>query len=241
MNTEAKTNLFISLANKLDELYREHLKLNEMPEKTSDFLSEVMQLVKKNESNIKKEYSCEIDDEDDLWIRFIIRYESGYTMFIEYNNDDGYFWEVIRIEHDKVKDMVKFDALSGNQMWKKIVLFETFYCVFHNSYYYYAKDPYVCVYGYDDLKRKIKISVEEAEVYAAESKNPDNSNILSKPDIHITKSGFSGRALDDRNMFYNKNFKLFYNALQQKGLNIEMADESNDCPSCLIYKVYEKW
>jgi len=237
MNIEAKNKLFISLANKLDELYSEQINLSEIPEKNSDFISEVIHHVEKYESNIKKEYSCVIDDEDDLLIRFIIKYEGGYTMFMEYNNDEGYFWEVVRIECSKVTETVKFDALCGRESWKKIVLFESFYCVFYNSYVHYAKDPHVSVYGYEDLKRKIKISVEEAEAYAAES----NNTILSKPDRDIPISGFSGRALDNRNMFYNKNFKLFYNALQHKRFNTEMAYESNDCPSCLIYKVYEKW
>ena len=108
------------------------------------------------------------------------------------------------------------------------MFFETFYCVFHNwrgcSYGDFS-EPYVCAHGYRDLKSKIKITKDEAKV----------------PGIG---SAIRGVGFDNRDIVYDRTFSLFYNALKQKGFDLECTyggenkPSGEPLPSCLIYPEY---
>jgi hypothetical protein len=187
-NSDLKTSETIDLINAVDNVCNEYLGKGYVLGETAEFSDEVNQIVSKSNLNITT----------------IIRYCDGYTVFMNIGGATGFGYnrKVLRIAHNQIVGEVEFENLEGMQgNYIQIIFFKDFYCVFHNwrgcSYGDYA-EPYVCVYDYVSLQRKIKIKGNEANVRRV-----------------------SGRDWDDITESQNRNFDLFYQCLDKNGFDTD--------------------
>jgi hypothetical protein len=234
----------IELSNELDRIYDEHIRAGRSPEASAKWF---LPLYRMDAARLVAPYES---------VQSVIKKDDGYTIFSL--EDDT--WEVARTKFGGLRKVVRFAAYDGKEPIK-VAYFERTYCIFHNwrgNAFGEHDEPFVCLYGYRSLRRKMRYTAKEAGVRT-------NFGICEQFVNALNEYGFDTKTRSDAEtpsvMIYNKrlvaddrlgwnpsfNFNRTAKGLEKSVLSVAFVDggfgarEFAGSPLEIVGEMFREW